>query len=1561
MLASTSPPTPIYGAYLIQQAVAAQFATRPTVRSVVTNLLMQQLTQAYSQHAFDVSKTYVVLTVDDQGKALGSQRYRLLLDVLLEHVATGTPLNYRYYRATECFVAMSTSVPPAAGFSSIEPMSKIEPLLLDVSSVWRVALQDALINYWNQPGNTGIDRLHWLARMIHDQLRHGVSLSPQQSEETLAFLLQVLNYPNRNERMSKSTLDRRTKVYSVATTFVKEQTFHVLSSDILIERVEGRVITYCHCKANGAIEWFSVLDQFTRAWCAAFTAKYVLKSVKCELYEPGSNFLDTQAMCILERQLDAISTLNRPFTLDALERQVALATDPTAAFVINGQSDPVDLTPVHKALPDWLREASLADRFAYRSHLIALTNVHKQAQGKRFNDDVSDLYTYTAKVLNEHMLMDQPQAPGYHADDLLLTFVDPVGPGGEGTVGTLNKYTLTLTELAIENLTAVRGSRMTISHAKGQLIQTWWMTPEYIKNLVTRVNIGQHYPQWIFQRLLGNTAEAQRREKLFSEELRELLPLQALECKIRKTSYMTEAGYQMIKALMHLVAEDRRVGDMGIAIRPLALISTPSQPVHAVSGMFVIGPMAVNAGRHVLYRPLHREPLIEYPSWAALFAGIATPGAVQKSVLEWLPETARRLFEAGGFYRMNLPSLGVHEDFAFAMRAGAAKLSEFALNADFLHTLYEDMSRTLAKLAERQSVSNAEQRWQSMITGGWLLFSATVPNLPLTWPLRLLVGMTFTYLAVQKDIETLRSGDEQSKASSIIDLLFNCALVLLHLAPSSARPVSSTEKVDTGLIPLAEDAKVKDLAAATPAKIDITNSHSLDVPVGNRQTTLEFSWFNNPQIKFTQWQLDWLANNRVVLDRRELTAVERGMFKGLYNWKNEVYADVDKALYRVQLDNDDLYLVNSKKPLDRGPRIVGDDNGVWTFDVRARLLGGGPKSRLALKKEQRAKRFNELKEQLTQYNVRTKVLEAELKTAQEESNNHFGNNAIELLPARRAALENLITVLERQKPEYVAALEKFQEMQTLSPQDSDISNLSGFYKYLIRHTSSLYDSCVLQAGVYQLEHPDIFNNDGRFVRVDLLNSATYRADCQAMVETLEKAANYFKELTSYVQKLRDLPKVGHKAAIEAYKEFVGDSSTYYRSAVMCRANQLTAFIDLAVQPPGSDAWVNLRQILTALHYTGNSQHELENRDLFSTAERTEILKDIRERYARAEDRLGVFHEEAKSQLHLPTYERVLSVIRELDQMAEAMLHEHAKAESEWLPAQAAPARVPQYTRKIIRTHKSGILIGKARTGEGGADIADVGGASEGQGSHSGATSFMTVTFKQTAPNQWVEVQAPATASVRPLSVLKTEANKLIENANAQVNRVKSYGKRSKFPLELEEILDRYAQNLDKLVLEIKKAAPDQPPVENPRPGTVPMYLKRLETSARYLREQAISILWSLPPVESTVESLLERQKLSIVKINARIPMQGERQDFVQEYEIKNTDNRVLWYAHLHYPQANTPSQQVNTAHFKLASQRYLSQRAEDAKAKPGRPPVHVHYGSISASMLTNRFLSLDAM
>ena len=75
--------------------------------------------------------------------------------------------------------------------------------------------------------------------------------------------------------------------------------------------------------------------------------------------------------------------------------------------------------------------------------------------------------------------------------------------------------------------------------------------------------------------------------------------------------------------------------------------------------------------------------------------------------------------------------------------------------------------------------------------------------------------------------------------------------------------------------------------------------------------------------------------------------------------------------------------------------------------------------------------------------------------------------------------------------------------------------------------------------------------------------------------------------------------------------------------------------------------------------------------------------------------------------------------------------------------------------------------------------------------------------------------------------------------------------------------------------------------------------------------------------------------------------------------MKKTAGNVLWYAHLHYKAADSPAQNVEAAHFKLAAQRYASQPAEDAKAKHGRAPTQVYYAPISQKLLTERFLTRD--
>lgn len=69
-------------------------------------------------------------------------------------------------------------------------------------------------------------------------------------------------------------------------------------------------------------------------------------------------------------------------------------------------------------------------------------------------------------------------------------------------------------------------------------------------------------------------------------------------------------------------------------------------------------------------------------------------------------------------------------------------------------------------------------------------------------------------------------------------------------------------------------------------------------------------------------------------------------------------------------------------------------------------------------------------------------------------------------------------------------------------------------------------------------------------------------------------------------------------------------------------------------------------------------------------------------------------------------------------------------------------------------------------------------------------------------------------------------------------------------------------------------------------------LKRLREGAHKLREQALWILKSLPPTEATVEFLLDKGDVHLLKDGGRVKMFGPRNDFVQEYQVLN--KKIRW-------------------------------------------------------------------
>ena len=557
-------------------------------------------------------------------------------------------------------------------------------------------------------------------------------------------------------------------------------------------------------------------------------------------------------------------------------------------------------------------------------------------------------------------------------------------------------------------------------------------------------------------------------------------------------------------------------------------------------------------------------------------------------------------------------------------------------------------------------------------------------------------------------------------------------------------------------------------------------------------------------------------------------------------------------------------------------------------------------------------------------------------------------------------------MIEQQQPQYVAVLDQLLQKHALLAEDNDHVILSQSYKNMILLTAHLFDSRVTICRSLQEMHPQVFRDETQVVDAAMFKTVGYQADCLKIFQQLEGAVNDFKVMQAYLEKLRGVPKSGFREALDARRrhiryevEIEGQTVTRYRSDVLCRSHQLVVLRDLVPLEPAGEDRRAVDEIVGPLYFKAKNQSELEDETLFSHSERLEILNDVREHYAAAEEALSIFLARPGIQLDQRHVDNVNTVVKALDSRAVAMQLEQARALQEWLPAQPGPSRVPHARRKIVRTRDKGLLIGTVRAshaqGEGEGEIVDIGDRPAAQPPGGISTNVLTA-YKQMAAGQWVELPTPQVALVRPYGTVRAQAATLLKQVNGEIHRVKSRIKRTKFAPELYGSLDRFAHNLDRLVTEIKALHPDLLPVDTPVPGTPEALIARLEGAATLLRSEGLKILLSLPPTSRTVGFLLDLGEVQLVKINQRIAMTGERQDFVQEYEVQDPASQVLWYAHVHYAQAIGGDNNPTAAHFKLPGQRMDSKKSLEAKAGPGQKVPEVYYGKITEELFKEHFL-----
>ncbi|WP_340146339.1 hypothetical protein [Pseudomonas poae] len=99
--------------------------------------------------------------------------------------------------------------------------------------------------------------------------------------------------------------------------------------------------------------------------------------------------------------------------------------------------------------------------------------------------------------------------------------------------------------------------------------------------------------------------------------------------------------------------------------------------------------------------------------------------------------------------------------------SGPVELDTQLLDSDVFTALYTANARALVTLADRQSVSNAQARWESFKHAGWVLLNAALPFMGRTagaaaWVWQLLDD-------VQQGIDAEESGDTSKGVGAAVD------------------------------------------------------------------------------------------------------------------------------------------------------------------------------------------------------------------------------------------------------------------------------------------------------------------------------------------------------------------------------------------------------------------------------------------------------------------------------------------------------------------------------------------------------------------------------------------------------------------------------------------------------------------------------------------------------------------------------------------------------------------------------------------------------------------------
>lgn len=1568
--------------------VAHQFAGRPTLRSVVSNLLSDAITNLYPTLAFDPEYTALAEPISNT-----PPQYCLtpLLDLALEYLTRDGELDFTDRHSLACTLidqATGHTLKPGPLAGALVPgidMQAVELIIRSLRTTLKSGFEQALVrhftgNAYSAQNTLGAEtsRWLWLSDTLRDTLRTAALKQPGLTELQRQTLDQVATYPDRAQRQAAHG-NAAAKVFILDTTISHGATQYAqFSPDLLITReVAGRT-QVLHTTPAGVVTPYDSLQAFGQAWGRNQEKAFVFDSLDWKRQEPDANIFDTQAALILNAMVENVASIDLPTsgTLDQLEQAFSQASDPSPWFTGAYAANAAEVERLLDNLPAWLKNANEAERDTYRHHSLALASSVKRNDGRTFLDGIPDIRSYTEQQLDEQL-----SGKGYTAKDVEVVFKVAVGNLGSGYI---ERVKMSLVDMALENLAGLPKGQMEV-HLRGQPVSDPQM-PQMLKNLINRVDIGQHYPQLLKRELLSDTELSRDRTARFVEQVPIQLAMQALELKLKGEAGISTQGYRFIEAIIQPGAGSKQVDGQEITVRPLAFVRKQGATPDQVDNMFLIEPLNATSGPHLLYRPQMKPALLEFASREALLEAIRKPGPLQESVLAWLKDDrVRAVYGNGGFRTPNISRYSVFNEFdppttpkpttlAVDGYAGATALRQDLLNGDLMKHWFHSNANSLITLAEGQSSSDAESRWASHKELGWLLFNTLLPVLRGPGAM---AGWLLQLANSEEDIKRLSTPNDPDPTSAVIDLLINLGMTLTH-APTGepGKPARSFEhfKQDAHSDSLGPRPRDSNQPITRQAVIHQDPTPPSSGNFGGDGTAIDIR-LSSPR-GLTPSLLAHIDSFKVTAPTAPGSPIAEGIKKGLYQVNDKLYANIDNHWYRVAIDLDGPFVIDEQNKARTAPPIQRDAQGRWYFDVAPKLKGGMLKNKspqetviadLQAQKqvkttykrsfreatklaESHATKIDKIKTSLSEYETARKKLKTLRNlSSSEDAAQRFLAPYLEQCQVTKALKSNLDQQLQALKP-LTQALKAASEktIEIIAPKKIGGIDDSSQFK---QDRSAIYQG-ILHA---LIEIDNIYTalfNDARYIGVDgasleeLMQQSNNgsRIAYDESMEVSEVAYHATENLLASRQAVSDAfdqwkkdSPFGNKKAEEYIKErYTAPPAARILTSKLNRMSFLKLMT--TTWPARSAEATNRLQMKRFLTESLKSEmaafNDLRQYTGYTLSERNATLTTIITKYKQVLSDSVLMQEEYPELFRAQYHQRFTEVLNELIAEAEAELVQVVEEEQFLIPA--APARSDQQTRprnqRVFKTEHKETLLGTLRAPEPGQtfDIVDVLDPQSGQpvasySDHSDVDGRGWVRIIPAEPVQTTQESSPT----KSLASYKREVQALIDGTVNIERSIRFQKTKLADPLRRDNLSPKdWYDMLQAPASQLKVMAEQAEASHHAKPETAELVARWRATAEELLhkaRQHAADGYLVQPPTAENVDFLWRNGFVDINLVKRDTPT--ESGDFFTEYSVRQKgQEKPIWYAHFHYPKANWPHADYTAAHLKIASQQLKTQK-----------------------------------